>query len=526
MATRPRPTETQWRSRLARSIPYLCTVAIVAICSVLGWGSFELGLDGANIVMIFLAGVALVAVRFGHGPSIVAAIVSVLVFDYYFVEPIFSFVPTDAQYFVDLIAMLGIGLLISELTARLQSQLHAARDKERTTSQLYQMARQLSQSAGVEFLLATAARQIEEIFSSEVSLLLTNESGELTPQLGRLPDRLNTEANRSAAQWTASHNKIAGAGTEQFSSATALFVPMIGTNRTVGVLGVLPNDITALLKPERLRLLETCASLIALSIERDQSFSAAEKAQLQVQSEQFRNYVLSAISHDLRTPLATIAMTASNLLEEATEKTWPAKSGMLRTVVDESHRASRQMENLLRHARLTSGPIVLNRQWHDLEELVGIALRQLQNELRDRNVDMRIENDFPLVWVAGDLMEQVFINLLENAILYTPPGSDIEIVASCTRDLIELRIADHGPGLPTDSESKMFDRFFRGTQVANRQRGMGLGLAICKAIVNAHEGEISAANRAAGGAEFTITLPCPQRYPEAMLKESDSLENS
>lgn len=301
---------------------------------------------------------------------------------------------------------------------------------------------------------------------------------------------------------------------------------MIGTKRTVGVLGISPRNIASALQPERLRLLETCASLIALSIERDQSFMAARQAQVQVESEQFRNHLLSAVSHDLRTPLASIAVTAADLLEESTEKTWPAKRRMLSTVVNESLRLCRQIENLLGYARLTSGPIVLKRQWHDLEDLVGTALSHLQSELGDRNVQMRIDNEFPLIWVAGDLMQQVFVNLLENAIRYAPPKSDIDIAASSTTDSIEVRVADSGPGLPPESEAKLFERFYRGDRIADGNRGIGLGLAICKAIVSAHGGQIRAGNRAEGGAEFIINLPCPRQYPQNMLEESNLLENS
>jgi two-component system, OmpR family, sensor histidine kinase KdpD len=483
-------------------------------------------LDTANIVMIFLAGVALAAMRFGHGAAVVASIASVLVFDFFFVEPVFSFVPTDVQYVLDLLVMLGIGLLISELTSRLRSQLRVARDKEESTSQLYQLARRLSQSAGVDFLLAIADRQIEEIFTSEASILLTDESGDLAPSAGLLPGSAQSDANFSAAQWAADNREIAGAGTDYYSNASSLFVPMIGTKRTVGVLGISPRSVASVLQPERLRVLETCASLIALSIERDQSFLAAQQAQVQVESEQFRNHLLSAVSHDLRTPLASIAVTAADLLEESTEKTWPAKRRMLSTIFNESHRLCRQIENLLGYARLTSGPIVLKRQWHDLEELVGTALSHLQRELGDRNVLMQIDDEFPLVWVAGDLMHQVFINLLENAIRYAPPKSDIDVSASATKDSIEVRVADSGPGLPPDSESKLFERFYRGGRVADGNRGIGLGLAICKAIVSAHGGQIRAGNRPAGGAEFIINLPCPRQYPASMLEEANLLENS
>jgi two-component system sensor histidine kinase KdpD len=194
---------------------------------------------------------------------------------------------------------------------------------------------------------------------------------------------------------------------------------------------------------------------------------------------------------------------------------------MLQTVVDESHRLSRQVDNLLDMARLDSGAIALNRDWQVLEELVGVALSRLRRELPGRSIHVQIPADFPLLWVAGDLIEQMFVNLLENAIRYTPSGSRLEITAQHCGELAEIRFADNGPGLPSGSESKIFDKFFRGrTKVADGQRGIGLGLAICQAIVRAHGGQITAANRAAGGTEFIISLPCPQSSPQDTLDES------
>ncbi|HEY2760385.1 MAG TPA: DUF4118 domain-containing protein, partial [Pirellulales bacterium] len=398
---------TEWRSvRHTTWKLYLATLAIVIGCSLLGWGASRLGLTSANIVMIFLAGVTLVAARFGHWPAVLAAVLSVLIFDYFFVPPMLSFAPSDTQYFVDLAVMLGIGLLISELTSRLQSQLQASRQQEQITAQLYQMTRQLSELAGADFLIATAGRQLKQIFDGDVVIYLRDSAGELQAKFGQEVPWRELPANVRAANFTGESDAVAEIGADHGTDASALFVPMVGSSRTLGVLGLRPTSEVGSFDTERQRLLETCASLIALSLERDQSFLAAQQAQLQVQSEQFRNYVLSSVSHDLRTPLAMIAVTASNLLEDSTEGTWDKKREMLRTVVDESHRLSRQMENLLRHARLTSGNLVLNREWQVLEELVGIALTRLHDELGDRNVRANIDRDFPLLWVAGDLMEQ------------------------------------------------------------------------------------------------------------------------
>jgi two-component system sensor histidine kinase KdpD len=508
---------------------YLVTAAVVALCSVAGWISSALGLTSANIVMIFLAGVALVAARFGRGPAIAAAISSVLVFDYFFVPPVLSFAPSDAQYFIDLAVMLGIGLLISELTARLQKQLHASREheqrlaqlyqasqeQERRTAQLYQMTRQLSKMAGTEILACTAGQQLTEVFAGDVVLYLREPDGALRLRYGDDTSLAKDATSRAIIEWVATHARAAGMGTDTLPSATPRFVPMVGSQQTVGVLAVRPQDSSRFADPEEQRMLETCANLIALSIERDQSLSEAHQAQVQVQSEQLRNALLSSVSHDLRTPLAMIAVTASSLLDESAAQGEMPNREMLQTVVDESNRLSRQVENLLDMARLSSGSIVLNRDWQVLEELVGVALSRLRRELSEYSVEVVIPIDFPLLWVADDLMEQVLVNLLDNAIRYTPKGSQIIISAVRCEGRAEIRIADNGPGLRPGSESKVFEKFFRGKMVvADGQRGIGLGLAICQGIVQAHGGEIRAANRPGGGVEFIISLPCPAQSPQ------------
>ena len=525
--TKPEALQTeQNRHWLEIAKPYLATLGVVAVCSSLGWGASLLGLTSANIVMVFLAGVALVAARLGHWPSVVAAVLSVLIFDYFFVPPVLSFAPTDAQYFVDMAVMLGVGLLISELTARLQMQLRTTQRQERSTGQLYRMSRQLTESAGIDFLISTAGRQLSDIFSGEVVVFLTDDAGRLNCKFGTDEEALHQASNVAAANWAAEHSKIAGLGVEQFVDASAVFAPMVGSNRTLGVLGVRPTGSVLFDDPEQTRLLATCANILALSLERDHSTLVAQEAQVQVQTEQFRNYVLSSASHDLRSPLAMIAVTASSLFDEPSTDSWDVKRGRLRIVADEAHRLLRQVENLLRYARVASGPIVLNRQWYALDDLVGIVLTRLQNQLGERNVEVRLDKDFPLLWIEGQLLEQVLVNLVENAIYYTPVGSDIEIFAQYSPDEIEIHVADKGPGLPPGNESKVFEKFYRGTNDSKGHSGTGLGLAISKAVINAHGGKIFAINRSVGGAEFIIRLACPQRNPAAILEEASLLETS
>ena len=368
-------------------------------------------LADTNIVMMFLAGVAFISARWGGGPSIAAAIVSVLVFDFFFVPPHLTFAVSDTQYIITFAVMLGIGFLISELTSRLQAQLRASQQQERRTSQLFRMTRQLSELTGSEFLARTAGRQLEEIFDGDVVLYLREPTGQLALRFGENSGIVQQPVNEVVAQWVANNGKTAGAGTDTLPNATALFVPLAGSQQIVGALGVAPQDKDRFLDPEQVRMLETCGSLIALSIERDLSTLQAHEAQLMVQAEQLRNSLLSSVSHDLRTPLATIAGTASGLLESAPQD---ASDG-LQVIVDESRRLSRLFENLLDMARLDSGAVVLNRQWHVLEEIVGVALNSASRELKDHEVRVSIPADFPLLKIDSFLLEQLIVNLLENA---------------------------------------------------------------------------------------------------------------
>lgn len=495
---------------------YAMTAAVVTICGILAWGSRALHWPEANTVMIFLTGVVVVAARFERGPAIFAAIGSVLAFDFFFVEPYYTFAVTDTQYFITFAVMLGIGLLISELTARLRAQLRASQHQERRTAQLFRMTRQLSELAGTEFLVNMAGRQLGEIFGGEVVILLRESDGSMPIRFGQATSIAKQPINQPVAQWVAANEHAAGLGTDTLPNATAFFVPMVGSQHTVGVLGVRPGSDARALDPEERRLLETCASLIALSIERDQSLLEANQAQVQVEAEQLRNSLLSSVSHDLRTPLATIAGTATSLYQSSSETTRP----LLKSLADESHRLAHLVDNLLDMARLESGSVMLNRQWQVLEELVGVAAGHIEQELKGRSLQIEIPPDLPLLNVDGDLMSQVLVNLLENAVRYTPSTTAIYVMAKAARNRIEIKVADEGPGLPAGSETRVFDKFFRGvtTTPADGRRGVGLGLAICKSIVAAHGGDIKAANRPAGGAEFTITLPITKQPPPVTME--------
>jgi two-component system sensor histidine kinase KdpD len=483
--------------------------------------------------MIFLAGVAVVAACFGRGPAILAAILSVLVFDYFFVYPPFSFVINDAQYFITLAVMLGIGVLISQLTARLQAQLQDTERRERRAAQLYHMTRALNELSGTDVLTRKAGELLMQIFDADAVIYASDAANALDLKFG-----FESSLASGAARISAAHSTFQQHGTTIASEGAVLaprevFVAMKGRSRIVGVLGVRPRDANRFADADERRMLDTCAGLIALSLERDQSISDAHKAQLevqrtqlQVQSEQLRNSLLNSISHDLRTPLSTIAVTATTLLDESTETDEATRRDGLQTVVDESRRLGRQVENLLEMARLNSGVIRANAEWEAVDELVEAALARLARELVGRTICVQINKDVPPLWVAGELMEKVFVNLLENAARYARPDSVIEISGVNRGDHVEIVVADNGPGLPPGAESKVFEKYFRGrTAVDDGQRGIGLGLAICRSIIQAHGGQICAANRPGGGAEFTICLPCEQPPTTDDLVAADANAN-
>ena len=497
----PLPVPFAWK-------PYALTAVIVAACGVLGWMVQSWRLAEANMVMIFLLGVVVVASRYGRGPAVASAVASVLVFDFFFVPPYLSFAVSDAQYVITFAVMLAVGLIVSALTVRVREQLRASRRQERRTAALYRLTKQLSEVVGSEFLIQIAGKQLNEIFGGEVVLFVREPGQQIELRHGHGTEVAKVPVNAVVAQWVADHDQVAGLGTDTLPNATALFVPLTGSQRTVGAVGVRPEDAMRFLDPEQRRLLETCASLIALSIERDQSVLEAQQSEMRVETEQLRNSLLSSVSHDLRTPLAVMRGAASTLLERPADAGSEDGRELLQTIVEESARMSRLVENLLDMSRLDSGAIAPNRQWHVLEEIVGSALGRLRHDLEGRSIHTDIPADLPLLSVDGLLIEQVLINVLENAARYTPPGSPIEIAARAMGNRVEVRIADSGPGLPPGTEDRVFEKFYRGPSVPDARRGVGLGLAICRGIVAAHGGRITARNRPEGGAEFLITLPC------------------
>jgi len=489
--------------------PYIWAMAVVALASGVAWLTlpfFEL----ANLVMVYLLGIVVVATRYGRGPSLTASVLSVAALDFLFVAPVFTFAVSDVRYLFTFAVMLLVGLVTSSLAARIRMQAVAARQREERTAALYAMSRELASTRGVDQLLTIAVRHISEVFRSQVVVLLPGAGG-LVPSGG---GQFALDSNElGVAKWVHEHHQPAGLGTATLPGAAALYLPLQAPRGPVGVLGVRPADAHALDAPDQLHQLETFANQTALAIERAQLADEAQQAQVRMETERLRNSLLSSVSHDLRTPLATITGAASTILESGSRLDAQTRQELLESVREEADRLNRLVQNLLEMTRLESGALQLRREWHPLEEVIGAALSRLGKELADRRVDTRVPPDLPLVPIDDVLVEQVLVNLLDNAAKYTPRESPIRIMATATDRAVTVEVADRGPGLPRGEEDKVFEKFHRGVEGG---RGVGLGLAIAQGIVKAHGGRIWAQNLPEGGVAFLFTLPLAGTPPAAV----------
>ena len=463
-------------------------------------------LADANLVMLYLLGAAVAGLRYGRGPATLTAVLNVAFFDFFFVTPSLTFVVSDVEYVVTFAVMLVVALTIATLMANVRLQTRVAGARERRTSLLYRMSRELASTRGVENMARIAVRHVSESFASRTVVLLPDARGSVEPVNGTATSETFGEADRSIAQWVHDHGRPAGLGTDALPGSAAVYLPLEGTGGTLGVLAVLPTNRRRVLLPEQRHLLETFASQIALALERAQLAAAAESARVAAETESVRNTLLASISHDLRTPLAVITGAGTALADRALALDAEARIGLARSIVDKARTMSDLVSNVLDLVRLESGRVVLRRDWEGIDELVGTALHAVDAWLGQHVVEVRLSPDLPLVQVDAALMTQAIANLLENAAKHTPAGTHVYVHGEADGHELRLRVEDDGPGLPDGDPERLFAKFERGRR-ENEVPGAGLGLAVCRAIVAAHDGRVRAANRAGGGSSFEIALP-------------------
>ncbi len=379
-----------------------------------------------------------------------------------------------------------------------------AERRRQVAEQLYAMSHELATTPDVSSLPLAGLRHIGEVFGSRVVVLLPDDTGDLVPRLCYPAATEADPADLDVSRWVYQHRQMAGPGTGVFSTSRTLHLPLVGSRETIGVLEVTPRQVEAVVAPGQLLLLETFANQIALAVERTRLAAEAHQAYLRMETERLRSALLSSISHDLRTPLAAITGAASSLLWRDEEFDPETRRELKETIYEEAERLARLVENLLDMTRLESG-IQARKEWQPLEEVVGAALARVERRLRGRPVTTNLPGDLPLVPIDDVLIEQVLINLVDNAIKYTAPDIPLEISAVSGDGIVTVAVADRGPGLEPGDQQRVFEKFYRGS--AQHVRGAGLGLAICRGIIQAHGGSIWAANRPGGGALFRFTLP-------------------
>lgn len=478
------------------------SIAACAVAATLGF-LIQSVVDLTNIAMLFLLAVVLVGMRYGRGPAVLAAFLGVAAFDFCFVPPRYSFAVSDAQYLLTFGVMLAVGLITGQMTAGLKYQARVATHREARMRALYEMSRELSAALLPEQITEICERFVETGLGARLALLLADEHDRLLPPLyGQSGGPL---VDMGIAQWAFDHGEAAGLGTDTLPAAPVLYQPLKAPMRLRGVLALEPRSQRRLLVPEQRRLLDTFSHLVAIALERIHYVNVAQSTTVEMESERLRNSLLAALSHDLRTPLTSLVGQADALASSQP----PLDERRQTTAVsirDETLRLSALVNNLLDMARLQAGQVRLHLEWQPLEEVVGSALSQAERLLGNRHVLIDLPKDLPFLQFDAVLMERVFYNLVENACKYTPPGSRIEISARLKDDLVEVAVADDGPGLPRGSGDELFEKFTRGVK-ESAVSGVGLGLAICRAIVEAHHGRIYAEVRPEGGARFVFTLP-------------------
>jgi two-component system sensor histidine kinase KdpD len=499
---------------------YIAAAAIIAACTALAWALFPY-FSAVTLSMIYLAGVVCVAAWHGRGPSILASVLGVMAFDFCFIPPYLTFAVHDTQYLFTFAVMLGTGLLISTLTGRLTFQASLARKREQQAAALSELSRAL---LGIEQVahLNRIRSQLEHLLYGDVFVLVsTNEpqrnQSALTPV--EITPGILDHHEQAVADWVVQHSQPAGMGTDTLPSVPVLFVPLTTTGSPCGVLGVRARRPAIHVSPDQFRIIETVAGQVALAVQRIRSVEAARQAQLRFEREQLRSALLSAVSHDFRTPLAAIAGAGSTLAESGHALSHESRKELADSIVAETDRLNRLVSNLLDMTRLEAGSMELDREWHPLDDIVATVVRRLSRVLEAHRLTIEVPRSLPLVFLDELLFHQVLVNLLENAALHTPQNSEIRIAAGQCDNGIWLEVADTGLGFSPGDAERIFEKFYQGEHRKVRF-GTGLGLAICRGIVELHGGKIHASNRSGGGAVFRIELPQPPQPAIAIPTEA------
>ena len=466
-----------------------------------------------DVVAIYLGAIMVLSVRFPRGPAFFASVLSVAAYDVFFIPPFYTLTVNDLRHVLTFAMMFVTALLISTLTSRIRKQELAAQGRVERTAALLNLSRALGVAEDEKQAARAATEQLVSAFGGGSAVYVKRDTGvEVLSHIGQLD---LGEAEESVVMWVLEHRKPAGRGTDTLPGARARYLPIATPERALGVLALSPH-LASTLSGDQRAFVEAFVRQLAVALERAQLGEEARAAALRARTEEMRSSILSAVSHDLRTPLGTITGAATALRDQAGLPRATTRD-LVDTICEEAERLERLVSNLVEMTRIESGAVTPKREWVPLEEIIGVALSRLESNLRGRRVATKLPDDLPLICVDPILIEQVLINLLDNAAKYSPAGTPIEIHAQGNGTLA-VEVRDRGSGLPQGDEATVFERFFRhgGTS------GVGLGLSICKAIVEVHGGRIMARQREDGGAVFRLELPLSETGPPAAPEAESS----
>src|SRR5262245_32499989 len=516
----PIPTKTL-RTSEAKEVVELRAYLFATLAVALALGAAELvnyWIGVENVDLVFLAAIVGLAVRFGLLPSLFASVVSALCYNFFFLPPIYTLTIADPHNIAAFALFTLVAVIVSHVAARGRLQAVIAQARVRTVEALYSFSRKLAGAGKLDDVLWATAFQTAMILQVRVVLLLP-EKGMLQVKTGYPPEDMLDDADLAAAKWSFENNRAAGRGSDTLPGAKRLFLPMRTGRGAIGVIGIDSDKSGPWLTPDQRRLLDALADQGALAIERVQLVEHMDRVQRTAETERLRTALLTSISHDLKTPLASVLGSAGTLRELGDKLTDGEKAELLSTVIEESERLNRFIANLLDMTRLESGAVAPKLAPHDVSEIIGSTLQRTAKILRNHSVRLDLATDVPMISVDAVLFEQVLFNLLDNAAKYAAPGTTVFIRTCGDRDSVVLQIADEGEGIPRDDLEHIFDKFYRVPKADQIRAGTGLGLAISRGFVEAMNGTILAANRSdRRGAVFTIRLPIasePERLEAA-----------
>ena len=507
--TAGQPDQARATPSTPNSLTWIATgVTLLAVSISTGIGLLLQPLVGLEAIdLIYLVAVLAIATLYGTWPSIAASLIASLCYNFFFIPPTQTFTITDPANVAAFAVFLAVALVVSQLAARVRAQVLSARTRARTTDALYGFSRKIADAASLDDLLWAVAFQIASMLRLEVVLLMP-EDGQLVVRAAYPPDDQLDDADLGAARWAYDRKREAGRSADTLPGARRLFVPLATSKNVVGVAGLSREKPGAMLTPDGKRLLDALLGQAAVAIERMSLAHEMEAARVETETERLRSALLASLSHDLKTPLASILGAATTIKEYGALVDIVARADLIDTIESEAQRMSRFVTNLLDLSRLESGAIHLDRSPVDLADQAASAATSAKAVLQHHHLAISAATDLPFVIADALLLEQVLVNLLENAAKYASAGTEITLTAAAANGAVTVSVSDEGPGLPPSDLQRIFEKYYRAADRDRRAAGAGLGLAICKGFMTAMGGDISAANRVdRSGAVFTLTFP-------------------